>query len=150
VPFYKLSDVIHASVACGVDFNHIQGGTISDRFADLTHAARLFRRFIPFRQLRDFDPGAGSFAGTSGTSEQISGAIFDVRIAFVRVVAIASDRPDRQSSGAIFMVQRLVNIGIKQVPYSAWGCNPQAFALGGGKDGFGDRFILPIPPYPDH
>jgi len=51
VPFYKLSDVIHASVACGVDFNHIQGGTISDRFADLTHAARLFRRFIPLQAI---------------------------------------------------------------------------------------------------
>jgi len=27
---------------------------------------------------------------------------------------------------------------------------PSGFRPGGGKDGFGDRFILPIPPYPDH
>jgi len=62
-------------------------------------------------------------------------------IAFVRVVAIASTDQIGKVLGRYFGAAAQ-DIGIKQVPYSAWGCNPQAFAPGGGKDGFGDRFIL--------
>lgn len=71
--FDEFSDIVHASVACRVYFNHIQGVTLSDINADITHTTGMLCRLIALKTVERLcqNPGAGGFARASGASEQI-------------------------------------------------------------------------------
>src|SRR3569832_2223134 len=72
--FDNFTDVIDPSVAGGVNFNHIEGGTRRYTFAGLTQATGGFRRLILLFAVEGFRQNSGtrSFACTSRTGEQVS------------------------------------------------------------------------------
>jgi hypothetical protein len=72
--FDNFPDVIDPSVAGGVNFNHIEGGTRRYTFAGLTEATGGFGRLILLFAVEGFRQNSGtrSFACTSRTSEQVS------------------------------------------------------------------------------
>jgi len=118
---------------CAVDFNHIQGEPLAI-VLQTSHAAR--RCSVGLSPSGNWgtspESGAGSFTGTSGTSEQISGSDFWCADSVCGVVAIASWPTRSASSGAIFTAARYLLV-LNRFP--TVGMQPQAFALGGGKDG---------------
>jgi len=136
VPFYKLSDVIHASVA-------VASISITSKAEPLVIA--LQTSHTPQGCSVGLSPSA--IEGLRQNLEVLPvplgpvGAIFDVRIAFVRVWRSPPDRPDGKFWGDIYSSGLCINR-----PQYSLGMQP--FRPGGGKDGFGDRFILTDSPIP--